>query len=572
MRKRELGEAGRHRRHRGDPAGGGGELPRRLRRRRAASLSRRAGSQARRSTGIAAPTPAAWAPTRPRPSSRPRCDARVMPRDRRADARGDGEGGHARFAACCSSGLMIDAGVPRVLEYNVRFGDPETTVLVPLLDGRLAFALLDGAARGDLSRGDRDLAAHATPEGSRCAWSWPPRGIPAKPRTGDRIDGLGSAALADGAFVLHAGTARARTVPSSPRGARARGRRARIHARGGRSDRLPSRSTAFTGAASTTGATSVTRPRARLLDAETRDNHGRHRPAHAAPLRPRAARRPRARRRAAVRRHRRGRARRARRARPAQRRPPASFPRERATRSTRTPPRSSRPGATRGCSCATTQPAFYRYDQTFAPPGAPAARLRTRRGFLALVKLVPFSADIVLPHERTLSGPKEDRLKLFRATRTNLSPGFMLYRDPGRALDAALAHAEALAELADRRRRASTRWRRCGLGRPSAPSPTASRARRCSSPTGTTATRPPFATPRRSTPRIRRAPEAAEHKWFMVFLANGDDPDLVVFPTHRHVHGLGALRVRGDARAGGEAGSRPEGSPMAPMRRRSSPS
>ena len=34
------------------------------------------------------------------------------------------------------------------------------------------------------------------------------------------------------------------------------------------------------------------------------------------------------------------------------------------------------------------------------------------------------------------------------------------------------------------------------------------------------------------------SPESAEHKWFMVFLTNGDDPDLVVFPTHRHVHGL----------------------------------
>ena len=91
-------------------------------------------------------------------------------------------------------------------------------------------------------------------------------------------------------------------------------------------------------------------------------------------------------------------------------------------------------------------PAFYRYDQTFAPPGGSGA-LRRRRGFLALVKLVPFSERVVLPHERTLSGPKEDRLKLFRATRTNLSPGFMLYRDPARALDAPLALADAVAEF-----------------------------------------------------------------------------------------------------------------------------
>src|SRR5271170_6712641 len=92
------------------------------------------------------------------------------------------------------------------------------------------------------------------------------------------------------------------------------------------------------------------------------------------------------------------------------------------------------------------EPAFYRYDQSFSPPGGGARR--TRRGFLALVKLVPFSAGIVLPHEKTLSGPKEDRLKLFRATRTNLSPGFMLYKDPTGALDAVLARADAVAELA----------------------------------------------------------------------------------------------------------------------------
>ena len=70
-----------------------------------------------------------------------------------------------------------------------------------------------------------------------------------------------------------------------------------------------------------------------------------------------------------------------------------------------------------------------------------------RRGFLALVRLVPFSDRVVLPHERTLSGPKEDRLKLFRATQANLSPGFMLYHDPRGHLNGALDRAEALAEF-----------------------------------------------------------------------------------------------------------------------------
>src|SRR3982750_3407275 len=92
------------------------------------------------------------------------------------------------------------------------------------------------------------------------------------------------------------------------------------------------------------------------------------------------------------------------------------------------------------------QAAFYRYEQTFEPPGG--GPRRTRRGFLALVRLVPFTERVVLPHERTHSGPKEDRLKLFRATRTNLSPGFMLYRDPARVLEGALENAEVVSTFA----------------------------------------------------------------------------------------------------------------------------
>ncbi len=181
------------------------------------------------------------------------------------------------------------------------------------------------------------------------------------------------------------------------------------------------------------------------------------------------------------------------------------------------------------------EPAFYRYDQTFAPPGGGARR--TRRGFLALVKLVPFSAGVVLPHERTLSGPKEDRLKLFRATRTNLSPGFMLYKDPQRALDAALARAETLTELttsdgvehslAKVRDREAIHAIVAGVARSSLL--IADGHHRYE-----TALR--YA--QETDAAVGGAPGDAEHKWFMVFLANGDDPELVVFPTHRHVHAL----------------------------------
>ena len=99
-------------------------------------------------------------------------------------------------------GLMIEAGTPRVLEYNVRFGDPEATVLVPTYDGDW-FELLEAAARGDLSAMRPRVA-----RGAALSVVMAAAGYPGKPRTGDRITGL-DAPLPAGAFVMHAGTARA---------------------------------------------------------------------------------------------------------------------------------------------------------------------------------------------------------------------------------------------------------------------------------------------------------------------------------------------------------------------------
>jgi uncharacterized protein (DUF1015 family) len=52
---------------------------------------------------------------------------------------------------------------------------------------------------------------------------------------------------------------------------------------------------------------------------------------------------------------------------------------------------------------------------------------RTREGFAASVEATPYAAGQVLPHERTHAGPKEGRLRLLRATRTQLEPIFLLY-------------------------------------------------------------------------------------------------------------------------------------------------
>jgi uncharacterized protein (DUF1015 family) len=70
-------------------------------------------------------------------------------------------------------------------------------------------------------------------------------------------------------------------------------------------------------------------------------------------------------------------------------------------------------------------PALYVYHQTFEVEG----KTYTRKGFLARVRLEPFGRGKIFPHEQTLSGPKADRLALFEATRSNLSPIFGLYPD-----------------------------------------------------------------------------------------------------------------------------------------------
>ncbi|MEO8212216.1 MAG: DUF1015 domain-containing protein, partial [Myxococcales bacterium] len=68
------------------------------------------------------------------------------------------------------------------------------------------------------------------------------------------------------------------------------------------------------------------------------------------------------------------------------------------------------------------RPAIYVYEQQFRypVPGAPE-RAFARRGFFCRLRLEPFSARVVLPHEHTLAAPKEDRRKLMTATRTHLS-------------------------------------------------------------------------------------------------------------------------------------------------------
>jgi phosphoribosylamine--glycine ligase len=106
------------------------------------------------------------------------------------------------FAGVLFVGLMIDQGRPYVLEYNVRFGDPEATVIVPTVQGDW-YEILTSSARGDLS-----ATSAVRSSGAALAVVMAAAGYPGTPRTGDRIYGL-EADLPPGAFVRHAGTRRA---------------------------------------------------------------------------------------------------------------------------------------------------------------------------------------------------------------------------------------------------------------------------------------------------------------------------------------------------------------------------
>lgn len=97
-------------------------------------------------------------------------------------------------------GLMLTPDGPKVLEYNCRFGDPETQVILPLIAGDVA-ALLRDCATGRIAEGIvpvRDEAAVCVILAAE--------GYPERPRTGDAISGI-AAALDMGATVLQAGTA-----------------------------------------------------------------------------------------------------------------------------------------------------------------------------------------------------------------------------------------------------------------------------------------------------------------------------------------------------------------------------
>jgi uncharacterized protein (DUF1015 family) len=71
-----------------------------------------------------------------------------------------------------------------------------------------------------------------------------------------------------------------------------------------------------------------------------------------------------------------------------------------------------------------SEPSCWWLEQEYVGPDGVA---RSREGFVAALRLEPYEKRVVLPHERTHEGPKEGRLRLLRATRTQLEPLFFLW-------------------------------------------------------------------------------------------------------------------------------------------------
>jgi phosphoribosylamine--glycine ligase len=108
------------------------------------------------------------------------------------------------FRGALYAGLMLTDRGPRLLEFNARFGDPETQVILPRLAAPLGPLLL-AAARGRL--GGMPTLLPVTPDAAvgvvLAGGEYPDR-----PTNGERIDGL-EAAASTGALVFHSGTQRA---------------------------------------------------------------------------------------------------------------------------------------------------------------------------------------------------------------------------------------------------------------------------------------------------------------------------------------------------------------------------
>jgi uncharacterized protein (DUF1015 family) len=184
----------------------------------------------------------------------------------------------------------------------------------------------------------------------------------------------------------------------------------------------------------------------------------------------------------------------------------------------------------RGVLVREDEPALWALRQEY---GGPDGGERTRTGFLARVRVEEYGPGRIRPHERTHPGPKEDRLRLTRATRANLSPIFSLFSDPGGSAAEALEPAlegEPFAGAADHEGTRHTLWRVADPDRISALQAALAGAELLIA----------DGHHRYETARVYAEEVGGEgdHRYVLMLLCSLSDPGLLVFPTHRLLTGL----------------------------------
>jgi uncharacterized protein (DUF1015 family) len=180
------------------------------------------------------------------------------------------------------------------------------------------------------------------------------------------------------------------------------------------------------------------------------------------------------------------------------------------------------------------QPALWAHSQDYSGPDG---QRRTRRGFFCRVRIEGYGAGRVRPHERTHPGPKEDRLRLTRATRANISPIFSLYSDPTNAGWKALEPATSEApwgEVTDSDGTVHRLWR---VADPQAIAAVQAATREAELLIADGHHR--YETMQAYADEIGGD---GEHRYILMCLVALEDPGLTVFPTHRLVRGLDEKR------------------------------
>lgn len=181
------------------------------------------------------------------------------------------------------------------------------------------------------------------------------------------------------------------------------------------------------------------------------------------------------------------------------------------------------------------EPAIWPVQQEF---GGPDGVSRVRTGFFARVRLEDYGPGGIRPHERTHAAAKQDRLDLTRATKTNVSPIFGLYDDPGDNAREAIARATVdrpFAVVADDDGTVNRIWRTADAEAIAALQDVLS--------AGGVLIADGHHRYETARTYAREVGGDGPHEYVLICLVAMSDPGLVVFPTHRLVAGLdgGAL-------------------------------